>query len=141
MKNPMSKGAWLLVLGCVLASAGCETSDSVLEIEGTYTDPWGGAVEITSDQVTLAGMGRYLVAAFDNGGNWLVAQNAADNEYNPDLWSRFDWTEHAGSLYLCQTAYAAATEASARDTAPADPTDPATGGCGGFAWTLLAPTE
>ncbi|HOI10954.1 MAG TPA: hypothetical protein PK313_10815 [Myxococcota bacterium] len=141
MKNPMSKSAWILVLGCVLASAGCETSDSALEIEGTYTDPWGGAVEITSDQVTLAGMGRYLVASFDNGGNWLVAQNAADNDYNPDLWSRFDWTEHAGSLYLCQTAYAAATEAAARDTAPADPSDPANGGCGGFAWTLLTPAQ
>ncbi len=144
MKNPLMtkqfKG-WILVLGCVLMSAGCETSDSALEIEGEFADQWGTSVVITSETVTLAGMGRYNIAAFDNGENWLVAQNDATNEYSPNLWSRFDWAEHAGDLYLCQIAYDATSQEAARGTKRPDATDPANAGCGGFGWTLLKPVQ
>lgn len=135
---------WILVLGCVLASAGCETSDGpdgTLEIVGDYVDQWGNAVEITSQSITLAGMGRYNVAEFDNNANWVVAENDAANEYFPGMWSRFDWTEHGGDLYLCQIAYADESLEAAKDTEAPDATDPASAGCGGFGWTLLAPAE
>lgn len=133
--------SWILVLGCVLAFAGCESSDGSLEIEGRYTDQWGNAVEITSQALVLAGMGRYNIAEFDNGGNWLVARNDAANEYFPDMWSRFDWAEHAGDLFLCQVAYADESRDAARTTQAPDATDPANSGCGGFGWTLLTPVD
>mgnify|MGYP006900807015 CR=1 FL=1 len=74
---PFGNKGWILVLGCALAFAGCETSDSplgTLEIEGNYVDQWDNAVEITSLSITLAGMGRYNIAEFDNGENWVVAE-------------------------------------------------------------------
>jgi hypothetical protein len=132
---------WILVLGCVLAFAGCETSQSVLEIEGNYVDQWGNTIAITSDALTLAGMGRYHVAEFDNAANWVVAENDAANEYFPGMWSRFDWTEQAGTLYLCQIAYADESLEAAKDTEAPDASDPANAGCGGFGWTVLTPAE
>lgn len=135
---------WILVLGCVLAVAGCEASDSplgTLEIEGDYVDQWDNAVEITSLSITLAGMGRYNIAEFDNDANWVVASNDAANEYFPNRWSRFDWTEQAGTLYLCQIAYDDESLEAAKDTEAPDASDPANAGCGGFGWTVLTPAE
>lgn len=132
---------WILVLGCVLAFAGCETSQSALEIEGNYVDQWGNTIAITSDTLTLAGMGRYNIADFDNAANWVVAENDAANEYFPGMWSRFDWTEHDGNLYLCQIAYADESLEAAKDTEAPDASDPANAGCGGFGWTVLTPAD
>ncbi len=108
-----------------------------LEIEGKYTDGWGGTHEVTSQTWTMDGTGVFQIAEYDNDGNWLVAQNDAANAYNPGLWSRMDWTVHESTLYFCQTAYAAASQQAAKDTPAADATDPATTGCGGFAWSTL----
>ncbi|MEC9073351.1 MAG: hypothetical protein VX938_13255, partial [Myxococcota bacterium] len=70
--------------------------------------------------------------------NTLVAQNDSTNEYNPDLWSRFQWTStEDGQHYYCQVAFDAADEATAWALDSADETDPAAGGCGGFPWTTL----
>ncbi len=112
-----------------------------LEIAGSYTDGWGTAHEITSQTWTMAGMGVFHVAGYDNDGNWLVAQNDAANAYSPGLWSRMDWSETQGKLYFCQTAYAAASRQEAEDTPAADATDPTASGCGGFAWTELTPAQ
>lgn len=110
-----------------------------LEIAGQYTDSWGGTYQITSATWDQGTSGLYNIAEYDNDGNWLVAQNDATNTYNPGMWSRMDWTTNAGTLYYCQTAYAAETQQAAKDTPAADATDPETAGCGGFSWTALTP--
>lgn len=112
---------------------------SDLEITGSYTDGWGGDHEISNDTWSqYSGSTVFHLSQYDNANNVAIGQNDAANEYNPELWSRFDWTtDGAGQLWYCQTAYAAASEADALATAAADGSDPSTSGCGGFSWTSL----
>jgi len=110
-----------------------------LPIEGTWADGWGGSHTITAFVWENWGSVFEITEANASEG-WLLAQNSVTNTYAPGLWSRFDWTwDSAGTLWYCQTAYEAASEADARATPAADPGDPATSGCGGFSWTSLAP--
>ncbi|MEZ4318961.1 MAG: hypothetical protein R3F61_15710 [Myxococcota bacterium] len=121
-----------------LACTGGDTSD--LEIVGSFSDNFGGAHTITADTWTMDGAGVFHITTFDNDADFLIAQNDANNEYNPDLWSRMDWFDAGTTLWFCQSAFDAATEADALATAAADPSDPATTGCGGFSWTQLTAT-
>jgi hypothetical protein len=111
----------------------------MLSIGGVWTDAWGGSHFIDAFawryEFTV-----YSVTEANDAEGWLVAQNAATNEWNPGLWSRFDWTwDGDGLLWYCQTAYAAESEEAARATPAADPADPGTTGCGGFSWTSMSP--
>ncbi|MEQ1568176.1 MAG: hypothetical protein ABMA64_21225 [Myxococcota bacterium] len=113
-----------------------------LSIVGSYVDVFGSTHEITEQSWTVQYAGYdpnvFTIAAWDD--EWLVAQNAADNAYFPDLWSRFDWvTGPDGHLYYCQTAYAAADRAEAEAAPRGDDVDPGADGCGGFPWTDLTP--
>ncbi|HOU53129.1 MAG TPA: LIC_13355 family lipoprotein [Myxococcota bacterium] len=110
-----------------------------LEIAGTWQDPWGGTHRISESRWEMVGMGSFEVLEFHNDGRWIVAQNDPANQWNPGLFSRFDWTFLDQNLWYCQTAFAAASREEAAATPAADSTDPATGGCGGFPWTLLTP--
>jgi hypothetical protein len=71
-----------------------------------------------------------------NDESWLVAENDSDNEFNPGLYSRFEWTEAEGSLYYCQSVFAAQSAEDASTEPPADAED-LDAGCGGFSWTAL----
>ena len=111
----------------------------VLSITGGWTDSWGSTHAINAFRWAID-FSFFEVSQADDGAGWLVAQNGLANEWNPGLWSRFDWTWDAeGALWYCQTAYDAATEADALATPAADAADPAAGGCGGFTWTSLTP--
>ncbi len=122
---------------------GGSTGGAGLEIAGTYLDEWGTDHTITDDTWTMdfgGGMSSvFHVLSYDNDADFLVAQNDAQNDYNPGLYSRFDWTMAMGSLWYCQTVFDAMTAADAENAPAADPTDPSTGGCGGFPWTNLTP--
>ena len=111
---------------------------TALDLSGSYTDNWGGTHVITAFSWTNDAS-LYKLSQHDNDTHVLVAQNDSANEWNADLWSRFDWTTDAeGGLWYCQTAYDAADEATALGTAAADATDPANSGCNGFSWTQLS---
>ena len=111
---------------------------ALLGLRGAWVDNWGGGHQVDS-ATWLSGSSTFAVTRYDNLRRFAIAQNSAFNEYNPGLWSRFDWTvDGAGVPHFCQTAYAAATEAEAVAAAPADAADLA-GGCGGFSWSSLAP--
>jgi hypothetical protein len=121
--------------------AGAPLISSGLAIAGSYVDNWDGHHMISSVAWTGGGS-AYHIAAFDNAERWIVAQNDQRNEFNPCLWSRFDWTEADGVLYYCLSAYNAESQAAALATPAADSSDPATKGCGalpGFPWTSLMP--
>ena len=115
-----------------------ESSSESLEIEGEWTDDFMGAHSITSDTWTQTFGGdtfTYTIAAFDNEAGTLVAEADTDG-----AWSKFQWTPGMGtSVYYCQVVFDAASQADAEAAPLADAADPATGGCGTFAWTLLTP--
>ncbi len=119
-----------------------DTTAAAIEIGGVNVDEWATEHTITDyawTQTSSFGSSIYNITQFDNAGNWVIAQNDASNSLNPSLWSRLDWTWYMDAWYVCQTVYGAATEQSALDTPAADSTDPTTGGCGGFTWSLLTP--
>lgn len=116
-----------------------------LAIIGDYTDDYGTNHQIGQDEwfQSIDGMPEYdalfHITWFDNEEGVLVAQSDAANAYNPELWNRFDWTWFEDELWFCQTAYDAADEEAAKAVPRADDSDPANGGCGGFAWSKLIP--
>ena len=120
---------------------GGDTGITGIEIAGSWLDNYGGDHVITDDAwVSFGGSSTVHLTFHDNDMNYTVGQNDAANTYNPELWSRFDWTVDAsGQLWVCQAAYDAADEAAALSAPPADPLDPATTGCGGFPWSSLSP--
>ena len=108
-----------------------------LEIAGSYVDDWGIQHEVTDATWTMD-ESVFHVSSYSNDEEFLVAQNDAGNQWNPDLWSRFDWTWDGQDLYYCQIAYDAVTEQDAAGNTGADRSDLAAG-CGGFGWSRLIP--
>ena len=121
--------------------AGDGDGDSdLLKLGGSYTDEWESS-HVIDDLTWQHGSARYGITQFDNAAQFVIAQNGSANEFDPDKWSRFDFTYVENTLYYCQTAFNAEAEADALAATPADATDPAVAGCGGmFAWTKLADT-
>lgn len=110
---------------------------------GSYVDTWGTQHTITEELWTQTfpnGDGeRYHLVGHDNGERWAIARNDADNPWNADKYSRFDWVVDGGDLWYCQSVFDAETADDARNATPADPGD-RDGGCGGFTWTALTPS-
>lgn len=111
--------------------------DEANDLVGEWVDNWHGQHAVTADSWNSFGL-VYTIASWDDADKWIVAQNDAEDPYNPSKWSRFDWAVVDGATYYCQTAFAAASQAEAETTAPADATNLA-GGCGGFGWSGLRP--
>jgi hypothetical protein len=127
------------------ADADADADAGALEIVGEYADDWGGTHVVTADAWTSefpgagdAGTTTSVahITAYDNGADFLVAQNDAEAAYDPNLWARYDWTYSGDELYYCQIEFAAADEETAASNAGADHADLAAG-CGGFGWTHL----
>lgn len=108
-----------------------------LEVIGEYDTDWGGFVRVTDSSIGLQWYREDVaITAYDNDNDWIVGQNSSDDPWNPDLWSRFDYSVTEDGVLWCQTAFGAESEEAAAATEAADSSDPATG-CGGFPWTLL----
>ena len=119
-----------------------------LALVGSYADPFGGHHEISPSLWTQSGFGNpsyFHVTHFSNADQVVIAQANGHNAWNAGLWSRFDWTWFdAGdgrALWFCQGTLDAASEADALAATPADATDPATSGCGGFGWSKVVPAD
>jgi len=134
------------VAGVLLGAVGCGSTDdggvegepgedAQLEITGTYVDDFMGTHQVT-DELWTQGDYVFHIQSFDNEADYLIAQNDAGNEYNPELWSRFDWHEEASQLYYCQSAFDAPSAAEA-EGASANTGD-LMAGCGDFAWSTLS---
>ena len=116
----------------------------MLSITGSYSDPYGGRHAVLPSMWTFGGFGNtsyFHITQFSNADGFVIAQNNAHNGYYPGLWSRFDWTWLDGGLFICQSAFAAASEADAIATTAADDTDPASAGCWGFSWSGFSVAE
>lgn len=92
--------------------------DVELEISGTYTDNFAGFQSVGNEAWVGFGSGDQLifhVCSVDNEQNYLIAQNSAGNDYNPNMFSRFEWFGMNGQLYYCQQVYDAASASEAAD--------------------------
>jgi hypothetical protein len=114
------------------------TGAAGLEIVGEWTGDFMDTHSITETQwvqTYATDSYTYTIDHNDNDADVLVAQS------NDDMtWARFDWTHtDDGTLWYCQTGFQLASAEEADATPRADDTDPATAGCGGFAWSALHP--
>lgn len=118
---------------------GCESPpvENDLEIAGAYRDGYDASHRV-DDEVWQMGTSTFDLLEFSNDERWVIAENAADNEFFPDSFSRFEWTQEDGKLYYCQSVYAASSEEDAREAARADADDLAEG-CVGYPWSALTP--
>lgn len=134
-----------LALATTLVACGDEAEDNnattdqgALEIEGQWASSFGGTEAI--------GSGKWLnmeVVEYSNADNWIVTQNAADDQYNPSKFNRIVWTEPKdGSFYYCFVAFGLdSADAAKNSTKTADSADPANSGCGDFSWTKLTDSK
>jgi len=127
-----------------LALVACGGTED-LEIAGSYVDDFGGMHDITNESWTqmydggdtgMDSTSMFAITQYDNEMSYLVAQNDSANAFEPDKWSRFDWTGSGSDVYYCQTAYDADTEEDAAATPAADSDDLLTG-CNNFPWTKM----
>jgi hypothetical protein len=118
-----------------------ETGDpEPLAIVGDYVDDFMTEHSISEELWTFAGesySASFSIAEYDNEQRWLVARNDDGNDFNPGLWSRFDWAWAADDLWYCQSVFDGETVDDAL-AGGADAEDLMMG-CGGFAWTMLTP--
>ena len=100
---------------------------------GNWTDNWGGIFSFTPTEINDSWGSVFHITQAT--GEYIVAQNGLSNDWNPGLWSRFDYYEDdSAQTYYCQTAYAADSEAAALATESSDTSD-LDGGCNGFSWS------
>ncbi len=117
----------------------------VLEIVGHYVTDWDAEVAVTETQwreTSEFGTVSYAISFFENERDYLVAQNSPDDAFNPEKWSRFEWTyDDDNKLYYCQILFSEETfEDADVDANIADGAD-LEEGCNGFPWTTLLPFE
>lgn len=113
-----------------------------IDIIGAYLDAFDTPHRIdaagwSQGPAETASLTRFT--AVDNTTRTAIGQNDAAHPFAPDAWSRFDYSFTVDQLWYCQSAFDAPDEATARATPAPDDADPATGGCGGFAWSALTP--
>jgi hypothetical protein len=126
-------------------AAGCGDgggTGSALEIAGRYQDDYGTlhSISDTAWNMDFGGTeSRFVVLSHSNAHHYLLAQNHPSNAFGGGLFSRFDWTRRGGELWFCQTAYDAPDWTAVQAVPAADASDPASGGCAGFAWSRLTP--
>ena len=105
----------------------------VIEIAGDWNSQWG------EESIGKTHWNSATLVSFDNTANMAITQMPADDEYNPNKFSKSVWTEPVdGSFYYCTFVYGLASESDAK-AAPntSDVNDLDGEGCGGFSWTKL----
>ena len=124
------------------SSGGGSSAVAALELVGTWTNNYG-STETVSETTWDNGYSALSIASYDNDDNWVVVQSPPDDEYTPNQYSKYVWTEEeAGVVYYCTVSFGLATleEAEASEDT-SDPSALTTDGCGGFAWTQLTAFE
>ena len=111
---------WELTYACNLACVHCLSSSGRRDPdELTTAEAMSVVDQLAALQVFYVNMGGgepmlrrdfFDIVEYSNADEWAVAQNGSDNEYNPDLWSRFDWTWNDGQFWFCQTVFDGATD-------------------------------
>ena len=128
--NPL----WLVGASAQSVCSGVEGNDP--EIAAAYVDNFAGFHSVGGEAWLSFGSGHQLIfhiCSVDNVNDFLIAQNSAGNDFNPQKYSRFEWFGKDGQLFYCQQVFDAATPADAADfnlTPAADSSDANDKGCG-----------
>ncbi|RKZ86589.1 MAG: hypothetical protein DRR19_14750 [Candidatus Parabeggiatoa sp. nov. 1] len=119
-------------------------------IAGYYSDNFGG-YQLVGKSIWISGgsQGELLFhyCAVMEAEKHIVTQNDATHGWNPNEYSRFEWTKSGTDLWYCQQVFSAKTEREAADFTAhpkADTRDPGTKGCGKngkFPWTKMTPKD
>ena len=117
-----------------LALSACGGDDEPFALVGSWANNFG-----SDELITETAWDRTTIVEFDNDARWVITQNPADDMFNPSKFNKIVWTQPEGErLYYCWVDFGLDTaEAAKASTKTADASSPATGGCGGFAWTRL----
>ena len=142
----------LMILSCIACGDSDDESTTMNEMMGTealaepdiignYVDNFMTSHVISASSWTQTYEGGapsvFHVRKVNNESQFLIAENDAMNEYNPSLFSRFDWVTVDDQLWYCQTTFTAESVEDAEATPAADATDPSMSGCGMYAWSAL----
>lgn len=114
----------------------CPTNSTEPSIHGAYVDNFGG-LQAVSTPFWISSNLVFGICSVDNTQRFLIARNNPRNAFNPGKYSRFEWTTSGSRLWYCQSVFDAASTSAAASAPRADPSDPATKGCGTFAWSTL----
>lgn len=128
----------MFVVACDTGDLDTDTDEpAAIEIAGDWVDNFGGSHVIDSELWTSSDA-EFDIVEYDNTAAFALAQNDAANEYNPSLYSRYDWsTNDDGDFVFCQSVYDGADLDAAR--AGSSDADDLAAGCGGFSWSVLTP--
>ena len=128
-----------------IACTGIEGNDP--EISAIYVDNFSGWHSVGGEAWLSFGSGNQLVfhvCGVDNDSDFLIAENATGNDFNPGKFSRFEWFSENGQLFYCQQVFDAASAAEAADFSEhpaADSSNANDEGCGAngqFPWSQLS---
>ena len=105
------------------------------KILGNWTDNYGTAYAINATTLTV---GTDIFHIIIEGENFVICLNDGNNQYNPNLYSKFLITNQSvDEFYLCQSFYDSPSQISIENaTDPSDLND-LSSGCGGFPWTQV----
>jgi hypothetical protein len=128
----------LTILFAMAFVMNCANEEESLEINGSYTDAYATSHTISND-TWINGSSSYTIVSYNNDINTIIAQNGTDNQFNPNKFSKFNYTDRSadGKFYHCTVAYNAASLEAVISVADADSSNPGTSGCGSFAWTQM----
>ena len=124
-----------LVTSCDSDDDNGDNSDLISEISGTWTSNYD-EVYIFTDETIESPYSTYTIVAV--GDNYVICQNDADDAYNPNLYSKFVFTNiTADTFNYCQSFYDAESQLEIESTEePSDSSD-LENGCGGFSWSNM----
>ncbi|MEE2788569.1 MAG: hypothetical protein VX589_14595 [Myxococcota bacterium] len=111
------------------------------DIIGTFTDG-SGTHTVADGKWTQTYDGVDSVFNFisvDNQAQSLIAQNAAENAFSPNLFSRMDWIWHSEGLFYCTIVFDSESAEAAKNAPAANAETPAESGCNTFPWSALTP--
>ena len=105
---------------------------TTIEIGGIWFSNYG-----TTATISKAKWDSQTVVEFDNEANHAITQNASNDAWFPNKFSRQVWTAISGEQYYhCTVDFGLDTAMAAKTTTKtADASDPENGGCGMFPWT------
>lgn len=107
------------------------------EPTGKFVDDHGGQHSLGVNYWIMRGDGQASTFRYvDTKPGHIIAKNDSKNQYNPGLFSRFDYVKQKdGTIAFCQTVADAATKEAAEKHKPANFKDKK--GCGGFPFSTL----
>ncbi len=109
----------------------------ISKIKGNWTDNWGATYTINSSDIILESNNDvFIFTILVVGDNFVICQNGPENSYNPDLFSKFVFTNISTNQFnCCQSFYDSPSQEYIENSEePSDPSD-LTSGCNGFSWS------